>query len=53
MTILLKMYCQECKSECEIEHEMDKHHYPVQHCPFCGAEVTEDEVELIDEVETE
>ena len=49
---LYKIYCQECKSECEIEHEMDDHHYPIQHCPFCGAELDEDElheIEVIDD----
>ena len=32
---------------------MDSHQYDIEHCPFCGAEITEDEVEFIDEVETE
>jgi len=32
---------------------MDSHQYDIENCPFCGAEITEDEVELLDEVETE
>ena len=39
---IFKIYCQECKSECEIGHEMDSHHYPIQHCPFCGADLNYD-----------
>ena len=47
-TKILKCYCQECKSECEVEHEMDAHHYPVCHCPFCGCEVDEDQIEELE-----
>ena len=47
-TKIFKCYCQECKSECEVEHEMDAHHYPVCHCPFCGAEVDEDQIEELE-----
>jgi hypothetical protein len=32
---------------------MDSHQYNIEFCPFCGEERTEDEVEFIDEVETE
>ena len=45
---IFKIYCQECKSECEIGHEMDSHHYPIQHCPFCGAEVDIDSIEELE-----
>ena len=45
---LYRIYCQECKSECEIEHEMDDHHYPIQHCPFCGAELDGDTIEELE-----
>ncbi len=27
---------------------MDKHHYPVQHCPFCGTEIDEDSIEELE-----
>ena len=47
-TKIFKCYCQACKSECEVEHEMDAHHYPVCHCPFCGAEVDEDQIEELE-----
>ena len=47
-TKIFKCYCQECKSECEVEHEMDVHHYPVCHCPFCGCEVDEDQIEELE-----
>lgn len=45
---IFKCYCQECKSECEIEHEMDAHHYPVCHCPFCGCEIDSDQIEELE-----
>jgi len=30
---------------------MDEHHYPIQHCPYCGAEIDEGQLENIDEEE--
>ncbi len=45
---LYNIYWQECKSECEIEHGMDDHHYPIQHCPFCGAELDGDTIEELE-----
>ena len=53
MIRIFRIHCNECKSECEVHHEMDSHQYDLENCPFCGAEITEDEVEFIDEVETE
>lgn len=46
--MIFKIYCQECKSECEVEHEMDSHHYPVAHCPFCGTEIDPDQIEELE-----
>ena len=45
---IFKCYCINCKSECDVEHEMDAHHYPVCHCPFCGHEIDEDQVEELE-----
>jgi len=28
---------------------MDEHHYRIQHCPFCGAEIDEGQLEEIDD----
>jgi hypothetical protein len=49
---LIKLYCTDCQSECEVYSEMDEHHYPIQHCPFCGAEIDEHQREELDD-ETE
>jgi hypothetical protein len=32
---------------------MDGDPYNIQYCPFCGEDIDEDEVEFIDEIETE
>ena len=53
MIRIFRIHCSACKSECEVQHEMDSHQYEIEFCPFCGEEITEDEVELLDEVETE
>ena len=48
---MYKLYCSECKSECEIGHEMTES-YQLLHCPFCGAELDEDmshEIEVNDD----
>ena len=45
---IFKIHCQECKSECEVEHEMDSHHYLILHCPFCGAELDNDQIEELE-----
>ena len=51
MSSTKKIHCIECHSECEIYSEMDEHHYPIQHCPYCGAEIDESQIEEIDEEE--
>lgn len=53
MIRIFRLHCIECKSECEVHHEMDSHQYDLENCPFCGAEIDNEEVEFIDEVETE
>jgi len=44
----IRLHCTDCKSECEVKHDMDSHQYGIDHCPFCGAEMDED---LLEEVE--
>lgn len=45
-----RLYCQSCKSECEVYHHMDSHQYELDYCPFCGAEIDEDtREEIVDE----
>ena len=53
MIQIFKIQCNHCKSECDIHHEMDGDPYNIQYCPFCGEDIDEDEVEFIDEIETE
>tara|TARA_B100001996_G_scaffold344188_1_gene299795 strand:- start:52 stop:213 length:162 start_codon:yes stop_codon:yes gene_type:complete len=53
MIQIYRVHCNACKSESEVHHEMDSHQYDIDFCPFCGEEVSELEVELLDEVETE
>jgi len=40
--------CESCEAEFQIKHSMDENYYRVIHCPFCGADLTE---ELEDEME--
>ena len=51
MSSTKKIHCSECHSECEIWSEMDEHQYPIQHCPYCGAEIDESQIEEIHEEE--
>ena len=53
MIRIFRVHCSACKSESEVHHEMDSHQYDIEFCPFCGEEITENEVKLLDEVETE
>jgi|TARA_B100001094_G_scaffold230661_1_gene225316 hypothetical protein len=46
-----RVYCNSCKSECEIFHDMESHQYEIDHCPFCGADIDEDTREEIEEEE--
>ena len=46
-----RLFCQNCKSECEVYHNMDSHQYELDYCPFCGAEIDEDNREEIHEGE--
>jgi len=43
--------CNSCKSEFECFYDMDENHYIIAHCVFCGSEISEDEVERIDDEE--
>jgi rRNA maturation endonuclease Nob1 len=53
MIKIFKIHCNSCKSELDIHHEMDSHQYDIEFCPFCGEDIDEDEVEFVDEIETE
>jgi len=43
--------CNSCKSEYEVFYDMDSSHYSIAHCVFCGTEISEDEVEILDDEE--
>ena len=49
----IKVFCNACKSECDVLHDMDSHQYEIGHCPFCGADITEDEREILEDDESE
>jgi len=44
-----RLHCTECKSEAYLIHEMDSHHFDIDHCPFCGADMDEDTIEEVEE----
>ena len=46
-----RLFCQNCKSECEVYHNMDSQQYELDYCPFCGAGIDEDTREEIHEEE--
>jgi uncharacterized paraquat-inducible protein A len=35
--------CQACDAVFRIKYDMDDHYYEVKYCPFCGAEITQEE----------
>ena len=41
--------CESCEAEFQIKHSMDENYYKVIHCPFCGADLYDEE--LKDEIE--
>ena len=44
---IYKVYCPNCKSECEIGHEMTES-YQLLHCPFCGSVIDNDVIEELE-----
>ena len=32
------LVCESCEAEFQIKHSMDENYYRVIHCPFCGEE---------------
>ena len=41
--------CESCEAEFSIKHNMESRLYKIQHCPFCGEELNNEEME--DEIE--
>lgn len=41
--------CVECDAVFKIKHELDTDYYRVMHCPFCGAEMDEDQIDVYEE----
>ena len=44
---IYKVYSPNCKSECEIGHEMTES-YQLLHCPFCGSDIDNDVIEELE-----
>jgi len=40
--------CVECDAVFKIKFDLDENYYVVTHCPFCGAEIDEDQHEDFD-----
>ena len=50
--VIKEIVCDSCEASFTIEYEMLGHQYAVKICPFCGAELDEDElheIEVIDD----
>jgi Zn finger protein HypA/HybF involved in hydrogenase expression len=45
----VKIYCDACKSQSDVEHEMDSYQYNVEYCPLCGTKVDEDNIEELED----
>ena len=46
--------CESCEAEYKIKHDLNERHYTMQYCTFCGAKLSdelEDEIEEWDEDE--
>ena len=37
--------CYSCDAEFKIKHSMESEFYEVNYCPFCGAEIVDEELE--------
>ena len=46
----VSLFCEECGAEFHVEHEMGLQYMP-HYCPFCGAQLPDDEVVKIEEQE--
>ena len=45
--------CESCEAEFSIKHNMDKRLYKIEHCPFCGNDLTEENEDILEEYEDE
>jgi hypothetical protein len=43
--------CEECSAVFKINYDLDDHYYKVTHCPFCGADMDEDQQDEYEEDE--
>lgn len=43
--------CGNCDAEFKIKHTLDDNYYEVNFCPFCGAEIEEEEDDETDDYE--
>ena len=47
------VYCEACDAEFRITHNMEKRLYKIEHCPFCGEYLTEENEDILEEYEDE
>jgi len=45
--------CESCEAEFSIKHNMENRLYKIEHCPFCGSGLTEENEDLLEEYEDE
>jgi len=43
MTTNKHVECYACDAVFKIRHDLDTHYYQILHCPFCGADMEEEE----------
>jgi DNA-directed RNA polymerase subunit RPC12/RpoP len=42
-----ELECVSCDAIFTVDHDLDDDYYKVQHCPFCGSKIVEDEDTVI------
>ena len=47
------VYCESCEAEFRKSHNMEKRLYKIEHCPFCGEYLTEENEDILEEYEDE
>ena len=43
--------CVDCDAVFKIKHDLDKDYYSVTHCPFCGSELQDEQIEIDEDLD--